>query len=45
MDVATFPIYFKNRERGVSNTSFAEVRSAFLGIFSIAWNYRRRKLP
>ncbi len=41
MKVETFPIYFKNRERGVSNTSLAEVRNAFLGIFSIAWDYRR----
>jgi dolichol-phosphate mannosyltransferase len=43
MKVATFPIYFKNRERGVSNTSLAEVRNAFLGIFSIAWNHRTNK--
>jgi hypothetical protein len=40
MQVRTFPIYFQNRERGVSNTSLAEVRNAFTGIFSIAWNHR-----
>lgn len=45
MKVETFPIYFKNRERGVSNTSFAEVRNAFLGIFSIAWEHRTNRLP
>jgi dolichol-phosphate mannosyltransferase len=44
MRVDTFPIYFKNRERGVSNTSLAEVRNAFLGIFSIAWEHRTKRL-
>jgi dolichol-phosphate mannosyltransferase len=44
MDIETFPIYFKNRERGVSNTSLAEVRNAFLGIFSIAWEHRTKRL-
>jgi len=44
MKVETFPIYFKNRERGVSNTSLAEVRNAFLGIFSIAWEHRTKRL-
>lgn len=40
MKVKTFPIFFQNRERGVSNTTLAEVKSAFTGIFSIAWNHR-----
>ena len=44
MKVATFPIYFRNRERGVSNTTLAEVRSAFLGIFSIGWEHRTKRL-
>lgn len=43
MKVATFPIYFKNRERGVSNTSLAEVRNAFFGIFSIGWEHRTNR--
>jgi dolichol-phosphate mannosyltransferase len=45
MKVETFPIYFKNRERGVSNTSLAEVRNAFFGIFSIGWEHRTKRLP
>ncbi len=40
MKVASFPIHFRNRERGVSNTSLAEVKSAFVGIFGIAWHHR-----
>jgi len=40
MSVAAFPIRFKNRERGVSNTSLREVRSALKGIVSIAWEHR-----
>jgi dolichol-phosphate mannosyltransferase len=43
MRVEQFPIYFKNRERGVSNTSLAEVRSALAGIVSIAWEHRRAR--
>ncbi|MCB0419631.1 MAG: glycosyltransferase [Bdellovibrionales bacterium] len=38
--IASFPILFVNRERGVSNTSFKEVSSALTGIFKIALNYR-----
>jgi dolichol-phosphate mannosyltransferase len=40
MSIATFPIRFKNRERGVSNTSLREIRSALGGIFSIALDHR-----
>lgn len=40
MKVGVFPIYFKNRERGKSNTSLAEVRNAFFGIFQIGWEHR-----
>lgn len=43
MKVREFPIYFKNRERGVSNTSLAEVRNAFTGIFSIGWEHRFKR--
>jgi dolichol-phosphate mannosyltransferase len=38
--VGAFPITFKNRERGVSNTTLKEVRSALTGIVSIAWQHR-----
>ena len=40
MRVATFPIHFKNRERGVSNTSPREVAAALYGFFSLAWRHR-----
>ena len=38
--ITAFPIVFRNRERGVSNTSLKEVRAALRGIFEIAWQYR-----
>lgn len=41
MRVASFPIVFKNRERGISNTTLREIRSALGGIFAIAWEHRR----
>ncbi|RYZ64752.1 MAG: glycosyltransferase, partial [Proteobacteria bacterium] len=40
MKVGTFPIFFKNRERGVSNTSLTEVKNAFTGVFQIGWEHR-----
>lgn len=40
MKIACFPIVFVNRERGVSNTSLREIRSALFGIFDVAWRYR-----
>lgn len=40
MKVESFPILFKNRERGVSNTSLREIASALRGIFGIAWEHR-----
>lgn len=43
MKIKHFPIDFKNRERGVSNTTVKEVYNAFTGIFSIAWQYRLSK--
>lgn len=44
MKILTFPIYFRNRVRGESNTNFAEVSNAFLGIFSIAWEHHFKPL-
>jgi glycosyltransferase involved in cell wall biosynthesis len=41
MSVASFPIRFRNRDRGVSNTSLSEIRSALYGIFSIAREHHR----
>jgi dolichol-phosphate mannosyltransferase len=41
MKIESFPIFFKNRERGVSNTSLKEVKNAFVGIFSIAKEHRQ----
>jgi dolichol-phosphate mannosyltransferase len=38
--VAAFPIRFKNRERGVSNASLSEIRSAFLGVLDVSWHHR-----
>ena len=38
--IASFPIIFVNRERGVSNTTFSEVSQSLTAIFSIAWNHR-----
>jgi dolichol-phosphate mannosyltransferase len=43
MQVGSFPIVFKNRERGISNTSLREIRSALRGILSIAWEHRRAR--
>jgi dolichol-phosphate mannosyltransferase len=40
LKIASFPIRFKNRERGVSNTSLAEIRSALGGLLSIAISHR-----
>jgi dolichol-phosphate mannosyltransferase len=39
--VGALPIRFRNRERGVSNTTLAEVRAALVGILAIAWHHRR----
>ncbi len=40
MRVVSFPIRFKNRERGVSNTTLREIRGALTGIFAVAWEHR-----
>jgi len=41
--ITSFPILFRNRERGVSNTGLREIGSALRGIFAIAWVYRRSR--
>jgi dolichol-phosphate mannosyltransferase len=38
--IASFPIVFVNRERGVSNTTFTEVFNSLTGIMKIAYGYR-----
>lgn len=38
--IGSFPIVFVNRQRGISNTTLAEITSALRGIFLIAWGYR-----
>jgi glycosyltransferase involved in cell wall biosynthesis len=43
MKVVSFPIVFKNRERGVSNTTLREIHSALRGIFRIAWEHHRSR--
>jgi dolichol-phosphate mannosyltransferase len=40
LTVTAFPIRFKNRERGVSNASLAEIRAALTGLLQIAWQHR-----
>ena len=41
--IGAFPIRFKNRERGTSNTNLREIRAALTGIVQIAWDHRRAK--
>ncbi len=41
--VMSFPIKFVNRKRGVSNTTFAEIKNALVGIVSISLRHRLRK--
>lgn len=41
MRVESFPIVFRNRERGKSNTGLAEIAAALRGIAAVGWNYRR----
>jgi dolichol-phosphate mannosyltransferase len=43
--VAAFPICFRNRERGVSNASLAEIRASLTAIFRIALDHRRHRAP
>lgn len=41
LSVASFPIVFRNRERGESNMNLGEIRAAALGIVDVALWYRR----
>ena len=43
LTVASFPIIFRNRERGESSTDFEEIRSAARGIIDVARWYRVNK--
>jgi len=38
--IVSFPIVFKNRKLGKSNTDIKELFNSFLGLFSIAWHHR-----
>lgn len=38
--VSVFPITFRNRQRGTSNTTPREIYNALVGLLDIAWNYR-----
>lgn len=40
LTIASFPIVFRNRERGESNTDFHEIVAAMVGIFDVARWYR-----
>jgi dolichol-phosphate mannosyltransferase len=40
MTIQWFPIVFRNRVRGKSNTTLTEIVHALTGLFSIAWQYR-----
>ena len=42
--IETFPIVFRNRVRGASNTTWREIVRALAGIVAIAWSYRRARL-
>lgn len=44
MSVSSYPIIFRNRERGVSNTGVREVGRALIGIVSIAWDHHLHRL-
>ena len=43
MKVSTFPIVFKNRQRGVSNTNLHEILGALKGILLIGLDHRGRR--
>ena len=38
--VAVFPITFRNRVRGQSNTTLREISAALRGLLSVTWNHR-----
>jgi len=41
--IGAFPIRFRNRERGASNTDLREIGAALAGIVQIAWDHHRPK--
>ena len=41
--IASFPIVFRNRERGKSNMNLKEVYNAFIGIMGVAWNHHKSR--
>ncbi len=43
MRVDSFPIHFENRQRGVSNTTAAEILSSLRGVLAIARDHRRAR--
>lgn len=43
LDISSFPIYFKNRIRGQSNTNLIEIYNSIIGIFKINYLYRKWK--
>lgn len=43
LNIISFPIYFKNRVRGESNTNFMEIYSSIIGIFKIFHIYKKWK--
>jgi dolichol-phosphate mannosyltransferase len=40
--IGAFPIVFRNRRRGHSNTTPREIANALIGLFRIAWRHRRQ---
>ena len=43
LNISSFPIYFKNRIRGNSNTNLLEIYNSIIGIFKISHLYRKWK--
>lgn len=43
LNISSFPIYFKNRLRGKSNTNLIEIYNSIIGIFKISYLYRKWK--
>tara|TARA_B100001109_G_C18811207_1_gene449778 strand:+ start:280 stop:1014 length:735 start_codon:yes stop_codon:yes gene_type:complete len=43
LKIGSFPIYFKNRIRGKSNTNLKEIYNSIIGIFKISYFYKKQK--
>ena len=43
LKIGSFPIYFKNRIRGKSNTNLKEIYNSIVGIFKISYFYKKQK--